>query len=132
MVTVERPRTSRMSSDNVLVARGTPSSSENWRSGMLPRGAMPGTACFIEQSEVDSRLSIGVFNFVRDNRRLRTRLIASIRAVAMSNDTGKRSILGPTKSERDNRMMPSGTARTARSGDELLPRFAEHIFPLIL
>src|SRR6267154_146850 len=101
---------------------------------MLPRGTLPGAACFIGQSvppEVDLRLSTGAFNFVRDNRRRVTCLIASIRAVAVSNDTGKRSILVPTKFERDNRVMPSGIARTAHSSDELLPRFAEHIFPLM-
>jgi hypothetical protein len=29
-------------------------------------------------------------------------------------------------------VMPSGMVRTVRSSDELLPRFAEHIFPLML
>lgn len=122
-----------MSSDTALVARSTPSSiSEDLRSRMPPRGGMPGAECFIGQSEVDLRLSAGAFNFVRDNRRRITRLIASIRTVAVSNDTGKRSILGPTKSKRDNRVMSSGIVRTARSSDELLPRFAEHSFPLML
>ena len=122
-----------MSSDTALVARSTPSStSEDSRSRMLPRGPMPGAACFIGQPDVDLRLSAVAFNFVRDNRRRITRLIALIRAVAVSNDTGKRSMLGTIKSKRDNRVVPSGIARTARSSDELLPRFVEHIFPLML
>ena len=130
IVTFDRPRTSRMSSDTTLVARS--STSEYSCSRMLPRGAMPGAACFIGQLEVDSGLSTRAFSVLRDDRRRIIRLIASIRAVAVSNDTGKRSILGPTKYKRDNWVMPNGTARTARSSDELFPRFAEHIFPLML
>ena len=82
-----------MSFDTALVARSAANSrSEVSFSRVLPCGATPGTGCFVGQSQVEA----GTFNFVDDNRRQITRLIASMRAVAVSNDTGKRSIVGPT------------------------------------
>ena len=91
--TDERPRTLRMSFDTVLVARSVANSrSEDSFSGVLPCRATPGTGCFIGQSQVEA----GAFDFVNDNRRQIACLTASMKAVAVSNDTGKHSILGPT------------------------------------
>ena len=86
-----------MSSNTGRNERNIPNSkSEDLPSRKLTCGDTPGTACLKGQSYVELRLSAGAFDFVRDNRRRITRLMASMRAVAVSNDTGKHSILGPT------------------------------------
>ncbi len=90
-----------MSLNTALVLRSiSDSTSEDSCSTLLCR-APPGAACLIGQSDVDFGLSAGAFNMAKDNRRRMTCLIDSMRAVAVSNDTGKHSILGPTKSKRD-------------------------------
>jgi hypothetical protein len=81
-----------MSFDTALVARSAANSrSEDSSSRVLPCRATPGAGCFVGQSQVEA----GAFNFVYDNLRQITRSIASMRAVAVSSGTGKRSIVGP-------------------------------------